>query len=58
MHTGWVIRASRTAVALRPNRKSTSNLCHKKPPSTVIPYPLLSIALYSYPSNPQPLACD
>jgi hypothetical protein len=46
MHPVWVIRASRTAFALCPNRESSSNVCHKRPLSTVIfrPlfYPLLS----------------
>jgi hypothetical protein len=49
MHPVWVIRASRTAFALRPNRVSTSNICHKRPLSTVIfqPlfHPLLSILI-------------
>jgi hypothetical protein len=40
MHPVWVIRASRTAFALRPNRESTSNICHKRPLSTVIFQPL------------------
>jgi hypothetical protein len=55
MHPVWVIRASRAAFALRPNRESTSNVCHKRPPSIVIFHPfLLPITLYSHPFHPQP----
>jgi hypothetical protein len=49
MHPVWVTRASRTAFALRPNRESTSNVCHKRPPSIVIFYSFLPpITLYSH----------
>jgi hypothetical protein len=41
MHPIWVIRASRTAFALLPNRVLTSNVCHKRLPSTVIFHHLL-----------------
>jgi hypothetical protein len=56
LHPVWVIRASRTAFALRPKRESTSNICHKRPLSTVIfqPlfYPLLS-TLIPFIHNPR-----
>ena len=47
----WVIRASRTVFALRPNRKLPSNVCHKRPSSIVISipffHPLLSTLILS-----------
>jgi hypothetical protein len=36
MYPIWVIRASRPAFALRPNRRSTFDHCLKRPPSAVI----------------------
>jgi hypothetical protein len=45
MHPVWVIRVSRTAFALCPNRESTSNICHKRSLSTVIFQPLFHLLL-------------
>jgi hypothetical protein len=42
MYPIWVIRASRLAFALRPNRRLVFDHCLKRPTFTVIFYPLVS----------------
>lgn len=57
-HPVWGNPASRTALALCRNRESSSNVGHKKPPSTRhLPSSIPLTALYSHTYSPQPLVC-